>query len=146
MFLKTTQNVFGDRSNLWRASHVPNAYSNGTPKLKESFLVVRRSVYTLFTNFVNNLYYVNTFVMQTNRFRQQRQTNKQCFRIVSTCRERWPASQPASRCSRWEADWISWWERISLLVTSHLPQLFDVSAQLARALCSANNIKTGSPA
>lgn len=36
--------------------------------------MVRRSVYTLFTNFVNNLYYVNTFVMQTNRFRQQ-QTN-----------------------------------------------------------------------
>lgn len=36
--------------------------------------MVRRSVYTLFTNFVNNLYYVNTFVMQTNRFRQQQQT------------------------------------------------------------------------
>lgn len=36
--------------------------------------MVRRSVYTVFTNFVNNLYYVNTFVMQINRFRQQ-QTN-----------------------------------------------------------------------
>lgn len=37
--------------------------------------MVRRSVYAVFTHFVNNLYYVNTFVMQINRFRQQQQTN-----------------------------------------------------------------------
>lgn len=102
-------------------------------------------LYTLSTNFVNNLYYVNTFVMQINRFRQRQQTHSVFVSFQL-------AASGGQRHSR-RADVVD--EKLiesadgrgsSLLVTSHLPQMFDVPAQLARTLCSANNIKTGSPA